>query len=49
MKALESMKANGIISIKPKGNRESYFVSDVIIIHGSLVITQQQKEILKLP
>ena len=29
MKALESMKANGIISIKPKGNRESYFVSDV--------------------
>ena len=29
MKALESMKANVVISIKPKGKRESYFVSDV--------------------
>ena len=29
MKALESMKANGVISIKPKGKRKSYFVSDV--------------------
>ena len=43
IETFESMKANGVISNKPKGKRGSYFVANRNTIHGSSVINHQQK------
>ena len=43
MEAFESMKANGVIFNKPKGNKNLILLLIRITIHGPVMINHQQK------